>query len=181
MSEHSNASLGAASPSGAVAATVETAAKPSRREALLVLGTATAGSLAAGCGGGAAMGGGQCMGEPVSTAIIVSAADEMAATKDKIGRVGDTIVYITKDEKGFMAIDSRCTHAGCPTVPDKAADGSYVGFVCGCHGSKYFLDGKVKMGPTVKPLVHASMCRRASDGALAIDLQTPTSIDDRVT
>jgi Rieske Fe-S protein len=147
----------------------------------LVIGTATAGSLAAGCGGGAAMGGGQCMGEPVSTAIIVSAADEMAATKDKIGRVGDTIVYITKDDKGFMAIDSRCQHAGCPTVPEKGADGSYVGFVCGCHGSKYFLDGKVKNGPTVKPLVHASMCRRASDGALAIDLQTPTSIDDRVT
>ena len=182
MSEHSSpflgTSVGAGLP-GAAGAAIETAAKPTRREALVVIGTATAGSLAAGCGG--TMATGQCMGDPPSTAILVSAAEQQAADKDKISRVGDTIVYITKDEKGYMAIDSRCQHAGCPTVPEKGTDGSYVGFVCGCHGSKYFLDGKVKNGPTVKPLVHPTMCRRASDGALAIDLLTPTSIDDRVT
>lgn len=179
MSDHSNAASGALSAPGGVTAAVETAAKPSRREALLVLGAATAGSV--GCGGGGTMASGQCMGDPPATALIVTAAEEMAASKDKLSQVGDTIIYVTKDDKGYMAIDCRCQHAGCLTVPDKATDGSFIGFVCGCHGSKYSLDGKVLKGPTVKPLIHPTMCRRASDGALAIDLQTPANIDDRVT
>ena len=81
----------------------------------MVIGTATAGSLAAGCGG--TMSTGQCMGDPPSTAIIVTTAEQQAADKDKVSRVGDTIVYITKDDKGYMAIDSRCQHAW---LPDRA-------------------------------------------------------------
>ncbi len=180
MSEHSHEVFAAPPASGASEGGIETAAKPSRREALRVIGTAAAGSLAVGCGG-SSMATGQCMGEPASSAIIVSAAEELAASKSKLSRVGDTVLYLTMDDKGYMAIDSRCQHASCPTVPEKASDGSYIGFVCGCHGSKYGLDGKVRMGPTVKPLVHATMCRRASDGALAIDFLKPTNMDDRVT
>lgn len=185
MSEHSNhkgdalpvppANLSVNSGKNAVVV-VETADKPSRREALLVATGAAAGSVLAGCGG--TMSSSQCMGDPPSTALIVTPAEQAKLDADKVTQVGVTYAFVVKDAKGYLALDTRCQHAGCLTALATSKDG----FICGCHGSTYALDGSVKNGPATKPLPVVSMCRRASDNALAIDLNVVlTSRDGRVT
>lgn len=185
MSEHSNhkgdalpvppANLSVNSGKNPVVV-VETADKPSRREALLVATGAAAGSMLAGCGG--TMSSSQCMGEPPSTALIVTPTEQATLDADKVTQVGVTYAFVTKDAKGYMALDTRCQHAGCLTALAKTKDG----FICGCHGSSYALDGSVKTGPATKPLPVLSMCRRLSDNALAIDLNVVlASRDGRVT
>jgi Rieske Fe-S protein len=189
LSEHSNksgdvlpvapASAVSVSAASAGAATVQTADKPSRREALLAVTGAAAGSVLAGCGGSMTMPpSGQCMGEPPASALIVTAKDQEALDRDSYFQINGGYVWVIKDAKGYMALDTRCQHAGCPTAFEMTKDG----FICGCHGSRYFIDGSIKKGPTTKPLPLLSMCRRASDNALAIDLNTVVpNRDERVT
>lgn len=187
MSQHGNKSGDVQPVAPAIAAsmsgssgdsrTAQTADKPSRREALLAATGAAAGSVLVGCGGSMPPSG-QCMGEPPKSALIVSAKDQVELDRDKYFQINGGYVWVIKDEKGYMALDTRCQHAGCPTALETTKDG----FVCGCHGSRYFLDGSIKKGPTTKPLPLLSMCRRASDSALAIDLDTVVANrDERVT
>jgi Rieske Fe-S protein len=73
-----------------------------------------------------------------------------------IGETGKTTVYIRKTNPelpgevagGFIAISTRCAHAGCPVrwVNDAQR------FVCPCHGGVYDFQGKVTGGPPVRPL-----------------------------
>jgi Rieske Fe-S protein len=54
-------------------------------------------------------------------------------------------VIITRGANSqFYALDSSCTHEGC-TVP--TFDSSLQYMQCPCHGSQYFIDGKVRRGP----------------------------------
>jgi menaquinol-cytochrome c reductase iron-sulfur subunit len=80
-----------------------------------------------------------------------------------IGEVGKTTVYVRRgstelseqepdlpqespDE--FIAISTRCAHAGCPVRFVEAAGN----FICPCHGGVYDFQGKVIGGPPVRPL-----------------------------
>lgn len=72
-----------------------------------------------------------------------------------IGEAGKTTVYVRKGNQQlgenpneFVAISTRCAHAGCPVrwVNDAAR------FVCPCHGGVYDIQGKVTGGPPVRPL-----------------------------
>jgi menaquinol-cytochrome c reductase iron-sulfur subunit len=73
-----------------------------------------------------------------------------------VGETGKTTVYIrrgnpqlpdeTSDE--FIAISTRCAHAGCPVRWINASSR----FVCPCHGGVYDFQGKVTGGPPVRPL-----------------------------
>jgi Rieske Fe-S protein len=74
-----------------------------------------------------------------------------------IGDAGRSTVYIRKGDpavfKGeqadqFIAISTRCAHAGCPVRWVTAAQR----FVCPCHGGVYDFQGKVTGGPPVRPL-----------------------------
>jgi Rieske Fe-S protein len=80
-----------------------------------------------------------------------------------IGEVGKTTAYIRKgnpelseqepdlprEEAGeYIAISTRCAHAGCPVRFVQAADN----FICPCHGGVYDFQGKVIGGPPVRPL-----------------------------
>jgi Rieske Fe-S protein len=73
-----------------------------------------------------------------------------------IGEAGKSTVYIRKSnpdlpgEKAgeFIAIGTRCAHAGCPVRWVTAAER----FVCPCHGGVYDFQGKVTGGPPVRPL-----------------------------
>ena len=74
-----------------------------------------------------------------------------------LGDAGRSTVYIRKGNpalfKGeqkdeFIAISTRCAHAGCPVRWVTAAGR----FVCPCHGGVYDFQGKVAGGPPVRPL-----------------------------
>jgi Rieske Fe-S protein len=72
------------------------------------------------------------------------------------GPAGKSTVYIRKGdpelpgEKAgeFIAISTRCAHAGCPVRWVAPAQR----FVCPCHGGVYDFQGKVRGGPPVRPL-----------------------------
>jgi nitrite reductase/ring-hydroxylating ferredoxin subunit len=76
-----------------------------------------------------------------------------------IGEAGKTTVYVRKhnpeldgpvkdqyDE--YIAISTRCMHAGCPVRFIEASQR----FVCPCHGGVYDFLGKRTGGPPVRPL-----------------------------
>jgi menaquinol-cytochrome c reductase iron-sulfur subunit len=75
---------------------------------------------------------------------------------ENVGEAGKSTVYVRKgnpvlpgesaDE--FIAISTRCAHAGCPVRWVNAAER----FVCPCHGGVYDYQGKVAGGPPVRPL-----------------------------
>jgi menaquinol-cytochrome c reductase iron-sulfur subunit len=74
-----------------------------------------------------------------------------------VGDAGLSTVYIRKANPKafpgeiageFIAISTRCAHAGCPVRWVKAAQR----FVCPCHGGVYDFRGKVVGGPPVRPL-----------------------------
>jgi Rieske Fe-S protein len=76
-----------------------------------------------------------------------------------IGQAGKTTVYIRKrnpnidkepsDEwNQYIAISTRCMHAGCPVRFVEAAGR----FICPCHGGVYDFSGRVDGGPPVRPL-----------------------------
>jgi menaquinol-cytochrome c reductase iron-sulfur subunit len=73
-----------------------------------------------------------------------------------IGEAGKSTVYMRKGNTSlpgespdeFVAISTRCVHAGCPVRWVTAA----VRFVCPCHGGVYDYQGLVVGGPPVRPL-----------------------------
>jgi Rieske Fe-S protein len=73
------------------------------------------------------------------------------------GEAGKTTVYIRKYDPArdtdklrqpYVAVSTRCAHAGCPVRYVQAAQR----FICPCHGGVYDFDGKVSGGPPVRPL-----------------------------
>jgi menaquinol-cytochrome c reductase iron-sulfur subunit len=102
----------------------------------------------------------------------VGALDEFSADSytprvitivEGIGEVGKTTVYVRRGnpelsrqepdlpQEGrddFIAISTRCVHAGCPVRFIQAAGE----FICPCHGGVYDFQGKVIGGPPVRPL-----------------------------
>jgi len=87
-----------------------------------------------------------------------------------IGEAGKSTVYIRKSDPAlpgekegeFIAISTRCVHAGCPVRWVVAAER----FVCPCHGGVYDFQGKVVGGPPVRPLDR--FVTRVKDGTVQI-------------
>ncbi|HYU61599.1 MAG TPA: ubiquinol-cytochrome c reductase iron-sulfur subunit [Solirubrobacterales bacterium] len=80
-----------------------------------------------------------------------------------IGEAGKTTCYVRQGNPGlseqdpdlpsedpgeFIAVSTRCAHAGCPVRFVQAAGN----FICPCHGGVYDFDGRVIGGPPVRPL-----------------------------
>lgn len=62
--------------------------------------------------------------------------------------LADQEIVLTQPTAGtFQAYSAVCTHQGC--VVANVAGGTIN---CGCHGSKFGLDGSVKKGPATQPL-----------------------------
>ncbi len=57
-------------------------------------------------------------------------------------------LWLYRDEAGFHALSSVCTHLGC--IAERLDDGQ---FSCPCHGSKFDEAGRVKGGPAPKGLI----------------------------
>jgi menaquinol-cytochrome c reductase iron-sulfur subunit len=72
-----------------------------------------------------------------------------------IGEVGKTTAYVRQgvqklgeDPREYIAISTRCAHAGCPVRFVQAAGN----FICPCHGGVYDFEGRRIGGPPVRPL-----------------------------
>jgi cytochrome b6-f complex iron-sulfur subunit len=61
---------------------------------------------------------------------------------------GAVLVVGTSTSKALTAVNPTCTHSGCIVEWDDKGKK----FACGCHGSKFALDGKVLDGPAKEPL-----------------------------
>ena len=72
-------------------------------------------------------------------------------------------VWLHRDSAGYYAVDATCTHLGC-TVRLDAADGYH----CGCHGSRFALNGDVLNGPATQPL-HFLRLYWDEEGQLVVD------------
>jgi menaquinol-cytochrome c reductase iron-sulfur subunit len=76
-----------------------------------------------------------------------------------MGEVGKSTVYVRKHNpqldtdrydrnRPFIAISSRCPHAGCPVRWVEAAER----FICPCHGSVFDILGRRVGGPAERPI-----------------------------
>jgi Rieske Fe-S protein len=65
---------------------------------------------------------------------------------------------LVRDEQGFLALQARCTHAGCSLLP-KHFNSTALTLDCECHGSRFALDGRVVQGPAQAPLPRRALCR----------------------
>jgi cytochrome b6-f complex iron-sulfur subunit len=95
---------------------------------------------------------------PASDATAAQAAGFTAvgsvADLDAAGFLASTTVaaapvLIVRDPanaNSVIAVDSTCTHSGCPV------EWAATEFVCNCHGSKFSAQGAVTNGPAAKPL-----------------------------
>lgn len=141
----------------------------SRRQAILATTSVAAGAVLAACGpenNGMSDGGASSCTDISPQAIPAPGADTLAVNQAKtfIGNGGSPAVFVVRDSKGFFAMQPVCTHSGCdPTFNATAAT-----FDCRCHGSRFNIDGTVKMGPAARPLQHLSLCRR-NDGVLVVE------------
>jgi isorenieratene synthase len=61
-------------------------------------------------------------------------------------------VWVTRRDGGFVALDARCTHMGCPVRPARDVGEAGEGFACPCHGGRFAADGTPSAGPPQRPL-----------------------------
>jgi nitrite reductase/ring-hydroxylating ferredoxin subunit len=80
--------------------------------------------------------------------------------------------YVVKDAQGFYAVDTACTHAGCPVDPSSS------GFHCACHNAYFDLNGKHTSGPGSGYLQHWTVCVDAA-GNVTVDSNTPATPTQR--
>ena len=149
----------------------------SRREILAAATVAAAGAVLAGCGGteDPGTGAGTCTTAPTASSVTVSAASDtlpVGTAMAVLFNKDQSALYIARDAGGYMAIEQTCTHAGCPVSLAPTKDS----YICGCHQSKFALDGKVTGGPATLPLKFFALCRN-STGQLVVDtaIKLPSS------
>jgi cytochrome b6-f complex iron-sulfur subunit len=75
-------------------------------------------------------------------------------------------LYLFRDQQGFHAISSVCTHLGCVV-----SHSEQEGFACPCHGSKFKQDGNVIGGPAPSglPWLEISL---SPDGQLQVNAES---------
>jgi cytochrome b6-f complex iron-sulfur subunit len=84
-------------------------------------------------------------------------------------------LVLFRDEQGFYAISTTCTHLGCSVAR------SSKGFACPCHGSRFDDKGNVIAGPAPRPLPWLEVSR-AANGDLVVnaDNEVPEGMRYRV-
>jgi len=81
-------------------------------------------------------------------------------------------LVLFRDDEGFYAISSTCTHLGCTVSQSKE------GFACPCHGSKFDSHGNVIGGPAPRPLPWLEVSR-AAKGDLVVNADSEVSAGTR--
>jgi cytochrome b6-f complex iron-sulfur subunit len=86
-----------------------------------------------------------------------------------VTRLESSGFFLFRDDQGFYAISSVCTHLGCVV-----AHSEEEGFACPCHGSRFAPDGSVTAGPApaALPWLEISL---APDGQLQVNAESATA------
>jgi cytochrome b6-f complex iron-sulfur subunit len=77
--------------------------------------------------------------------------------------------FLFREEQGFHAISSVCTHLGCVVAHTEGE-----GFACPCHGSRFAADGSVVGGPAPAALPWLEIAV-SPDGQLQVNAETTVS------
>lgn len=81
--------------------------------------------------------------------IPIAAYDDIPPGKGAVIRVEGKAQAVYKHEDGKVsAFSAHCTHLGCPLEYNEVENS----FDCGCHGSRFAVDGSVLEGPAKRPL-----------------------------
>jgi cytochrome b6-f complex iron-sulfur subunit len=81
-------------------------------------------------------------------------------------------LVLFRDDEGFYAISSTCTHLGCTVARSKE------GFACPCHGSQFDNTGSVIGGPAPRPLPWLEVSR-AANGDLVVNADNEVAAGTR--
>jgi cytochrome b6-f complex iron-sulfur subunit len=138
-----------------------------RREFLVVLGATTA------CGAVAVLPG---CGDPPGPVAAGNVSDLEVGDVKAVDGSG---VIVARDAAGVYAMTAICTHLGCDMSDNggghQVAD---TGIRCGCHGSRFDLQGNVTGGPATQPLKHWQV-DIADDGAITVQVGEEVAADAR--
>jgi cytochrome b6-f complex iron-sulfur subunit len=74
--------------------------------------------------------------------------------------------FLFREEQGYHAISSVCTHLGCIVARNEEE-----GFACPCHGSRFSPDGSVVGGPAPTALSWLELAL-SPDGQLQVNAET---------
>jgi cytochrome b6-f complex iron-sulfur subunit len=74
--------------------------------------------------------------------------------------------FLFREDRGFHAISSVCTHLGCVVAHTEGE-----GFACPCHGSRFSMDGSVVGGPAPAGLPWLEIVL-APDGQLQVNAES---------
>ena len=74
--------------------------------------------------------------------------------------------FLFREEQGFHAISSVCTHLGCVIAHTEGE-----GFACPCHGSRFSTDGSVVGGPAPAALPWLELVL-SPDGQLQVNAES---------
>ena len=85
-------------------------------------------------------------------------------------------VYVLRDELGFYAMSSRCTHVGC-LLPCPVNDL----MLCPCHGSRFNANGDLLSGIAMSDLEHFLVSFECVDDEVKIYVDTSQPLADRQT
>jgi len=83
-----------------------------------------------------------------------------------VERIDEGNFYLFRDETGFHAISSVCTHLGCIVSHSEEE-----GFACPCHGSKFTQQGAVIGGPAPAALPWLEIVL-SPDGQLQVNAES---------
>lgn len=75
-------------------------------------------------------------------------------------------IFVARRPGGWLALDGRCTHMGCPVAPEPSG-----GFLCPCHGGRFDAEGAPAGGPPKRPLRRLAV--HAEGGLLAVGGAAP--------
>ena len=149
------------------------------RRLLCQAGLALAAGAAAGCGSAPASNGDMANGVTCSTnAVGVGNASDVALNQVTTHMTPTTNIFICRDANGLYALDVRCTHLQCDTMPKNASD-VRQGFICPCHQSTFDANGDHPTGLAPSPLPHYALCAEPS-GALVVDPTTTVAAGTRL-
>jgi cytochrome b6-f complex iron-sulfur subunit len=84
----------------------------------------------------------------------------------------DQNLVLFRDDEGFYAVSSTCTHLGCTVARSKE------GFACPCHGSRFDSTGSVVGGPAPRPLPWLEVSR-AANGDLVVNADNEVAAGTR--